>query len=97
VKRHIFRPAAAADLEAIHRWYERERLGLGDEFLSEAQRAVDAVIAIPEAYPVIHRDTRRALVRRFPYGLLFRVLDDLIVFVGCFHTSRDPITWQRRK
>jgi plasmid stabilization system protein ParE len=65
VTRHIFRPVAAADLEAIHGWYERERRGLGDEFLAEARRVVDTVVALPNGYPVIHRDTRRALVRRF--------------------------------
>jgi plasmid stabilization system protein ParE len=97
VTRHIFRPAAAADLEAIHGWYERERRGLGDEFLAEARRVVDTVVALPNGYPVIHRDTRRALVRRFPYGLLYRVVDVLIVFVGCFHTSRDPVSLKRRK
>jgi plasmid stabilization system protein ParE len=97
VKSHIFRPAAAADLERIHRWYERERRGLGDEFLVEAGRAVAAVVAHPQVYPVVHRDTRRAVVRRFPYGLLYRVVDDLIVFVGCFHTSRNPVLWKGRK
>lgn len=80
MKGHLFRPAAASDLEAIHRWYEGERPGLGDEFLTEARRAVEAVVVLPEVYPVIHRDTRRALI-----------------FVGCFHTSRDPVSWKRRK
>jgi len=90
VTRHIFRPAAAADLEVIHGWYERERRGLGEEFLAEARRVVDAVVALPNGYPVIHRDTRRALVHRFPYGLLYRVVDDLVVFVGCFHSPPIP-------
>ena len=97
MKQHIFRPAAAADVEATHRWYERGLGGLGDEFLMEAQRAVVAVVAFPEVYPAVHRDTRRALVRRFPYGLLYRIIDDVIVFVGCFHTSRDPISWKGRR
>jgi toxin ParE1/3/4 len=97
VKPHIFRPVAAADVEAVHRWYEQERAGLGAEFLVEAGRTVAAVVALPETYPAIHRDTRRALIRRFPYGLLYRIVDDLVVFVGCFHTSRAPATWKRRR
>jgi hypothetical protein len=87
VKPHIFRPAAAADIEAIHRRYQEERGGLGTEFLVEAGRTVATVVNLPEAYPVLHRDTRRALIRRFPYGLLYRTIGDLVVFVGCFHTS----------
>jgi len=96
VTRHIFRPAAA-DVEVIHRWYERERRGLGNEFLAEARRVVDSVMALPNGYPVIHRDTRRALVRRFRYGLPYRAVDDLIVFVGCFHTSREPHIVEKAK
>jgi toxin ParE1/3/4 len=83
--------------EAIHRRYEEERSGLGDEFLVEAGRTVEAVLNLPEAYPTLHRDTRRALIRRFPYGLLYRTVGDTIVFVGCFHTSRDPLSWKERK
>ena len=97
MKPHIFRPAAAADVEAVHGRYELERPGLGEEFLVEASRTVEAVIAFPESYPVVHRDTRRALVHRFPHGLLYRILDDVIVFVGCFHTSRDPRSWKQRR
>jgi toxin ParE1/3/4 len=70
---------------------------LGAEFLIEAGRTVEAVVALPKTYPVIHRDTRRALVHRFPYGLLYRIDADLVVFVGCFHTSRAPASWKRRR
>jgi hypothetical protein len=56
-----------------------------------------AVLAAPTAYEVLHRQIRRALVRRFPYGLLFRVIDDVVVFVGCFHTRRSPESWARRR
>jgi len=97
VKTHIFRPVAAADIEAIFRRYERDRRGLGDEFLMEAGQTIDAVVAFPESYPAIYRDIRRALVHRFPHGLLFRIVDDVVVFVGCFHTSRDPQSWKRRR
>lgn len=97
MKRHIFRPVAAADVEAIHRRYEQERPGLGDEFLTEAGRSVDGIVTFPELHPTIYRDTRRALIHRFPYGLLYRIVDEDIVFVGCFHASRDPKAWKLRK
>jgi len=35
VKRYLFRPKAATDVETARGWYERERQGLGDEFLDE--------------------------------------------------------------
>lgn len=62
----IVRPAAAADIEQAFLWYEERRPGLGDEFLVAVQRALDNITAHPARYPVIHRDARRVLLRRFP-------------------------------
>jgi plasmid stabilization system protein ParE len=97
VKRYLFRPKAATDIETARGWYERERQGLGDEFLDEVLTTVQSVLAMPEAYPVVKRQTRRALVHRFPYGLFYRVADETIIFVACFHTSRNPDLWKRRR
>ena len=93
----IFRPAAAADIERAYVWYERERVGLGEEFLAEVFTSVQAVVGRPEAFPILHRQTRRALVRRFPSALFFRVINQQVVFVACFHVRRNPSVWQRRK
>lgn len=93
----IFRPSAAADIERSYRWYEDQRVGLGDEFLEEVSVTVDAVLARPRAYPVLHRDTRRALVRRFPFALFYRTIDETIVVVACFHVQRKPSRWKRRR
>ncbi len=92
----VFRPAAAADIEDAYRWYETQRAGLGGEFLSAVSETLNLLTANPKKYPVIHRETRRALVRRFPYGLFYRLVDDQIVVVACFHASRDPRRWQSR-
>ncbi len=94
---HVFRPAAAADIERAYVWYERERAGLGEEFLAEVFTSVQAVLERPEAFPVLHRQTRRALVRRFPYALFFRVVGERMVFVACFHVRRNPTVWKRRR
>jgi hypothetical protein len=62
-----FRPAAAADVEAAFRWYQVQREGLGDEFLNELVLVVHAIGENAYRFPVVHRDTRRALLHRFPY------------------------------
>jgi plasmid stabilization system protein ParE len=93
----IYRPAAGRDLDRAYVWYERERRGLGEEFLAEVFATAKQILENPESYPVLHRQTRRALVRRFPYGLFYRIIGETIVVVACFHTSRNPIGWQRRR
>jgi len=54
------------------------------------------VSASPAAFPVIRNGVRRAMLRRFPYAVFFRVLPDLIQVIACFHTNRDPVRWRRR-
>ena len=92
----VVRPAAAADIDEAFLWYERQRPGLGEEFLAAVQSTRDSIAAHPAMYPVIHRDTRRALVHRFPYGIFYRVYGEVIVVVACMHGRRDPRRWKSR-
>jgi len=97
LKPPILRLAAAADVEDAYRWYEERREGLGDEFLAAIQAAVDSVVAHPLAAPIVHRDTRRVLVRRFPYGVFYRLIKGQVVVVACFHAKRHPRVWRARR
>jgi plasmid stabilization system protein ParE len=97
VKRVVVRPAAAADIENAYEWYESQQPGLGDEFLAALRTTRDRLLEHPEAYPALHRNTRRALIpQRFPYALFYRLYGDTIVVVACMHAKRDPRLWQRR-
>ncbi len=54
----------------------------------------------PQQFPVVHRDKRRALLKRFPYGLYFlyfRIELTSAVVVGCFHGHRNPTAWKSRQ
>ena len=93
----VVRPAAAADLEDVFLWYEGNRAGLGNEFLDAVEHVFEAVLENPRRHRVVHRDTRRAHVRRFPYGVFYRIVGDDVVVVGCFHGSRDPRRWEDRR
>jgi plasmid stabilization system protein ParE len=89
-------PEAEADIEAARRWYEAQRSGLGDEFLDCLRDTLRRILRNPRAYGVVHQDLRRALIRRFPYGVFYRLRGEEIAVVGVFHGSRDPQAWQSR-
>lgn len=98
MKRVVVRPAAAADIDDAYRWYEAQRSGLGEEFLAALSALRGRIADEPSAFPILHRETRRALIpRRFPYGVFYRVYDDVIVIVACLHARRDPRRWQSRR
>lgn len=90
------RVAAVEDVAVARAWYESERPGLGDDFLVEVDAALERIVESPLRYPVLVRDTRQALLRRFPYRLLYRVAGEDVVVVACFHARRDPGLWKRR-
>jgi len=39
---------------------------------------------------------RRALVRRFPYEILYEIENDEIIIYAIYHCARDPEVWKRR-
>jgi plasmid stabilization system protein ParE len=96
VKPILVRPAAAADIEDAFLWYEAQRPRLGDDFRVELQAAFERVAGDPALYQVVHRNTRRALLRRFPYGVFYRVYPEVIVVVAVMHGRRDPRRWRSR-
>lgn len=93
----LLRPAAAAEVEEAWRWYEEQRPGFGEQFLDAFASQLERVAESPEMYPVVHRDTRRALLKRFPYGVFYRVVGKQVVVVACFHAKRDPRRWRERR
>ena len=92
----ILRPEAAADVEEACRWYEARRQGLSDEFLDVVGEALEFIGTHHESAPIVHRDIRRQLLRRFPCGILYRVIQARVVVLGCFHARRNPRAWRSR-
>jgi plasmid stabilization system protein ParE len=92
----VLRSAAAADVEEAWLWYEAQREGLGDEFLQVVEEALESIAAFPGSAPLVQRDIRRHLLRRFPYGLFYRLIQDQVVVVACFHAKRSPRAWRFR-
>ena len=93
----VTRPAAAAEIETAYRWYEREREGLGSEFLEALQKMVNAIAENPERFPTVRKDIRRAVLRRFPYSIFNRVVSGHVVVIACFHGKRNPRVWSSRR
>lgn len=94
--RVIIRAEAEAELTEAYQWYDRQRLGLGVEFLSSVEAALEAIRERPQSFPIVHKPLRRALVKRFPYSLLYIVEEDAISVLAVFHGRRDSREWRRR-
>ena len=93
----IFTPHARAELIDAQEWYENEVPGLGRRFRAEVEAVIELASANPRQFPVIHKSIRRALLRRFPYAMMFVIeADESLTVIACFHGSRDPAHWRER-
>lgn len=89
-------PEAVRDMAEAFRWYEDQRAGLGEEFLSCVDACIARIARTPGAFAPIHETYRRALVRRFPYAVFFESTEETVTVHAVFHTSRNPNKWRKR-
>ena len=92
----LVRPEAEHDLMEAAAWYEQQQAGLGYRFSEEIETTFARISRHPYSYETLHRGTRRALLRRFPFGIFYRVEDAGIVILAVMHASRDPRRWRDR-
>lgn len=92
----ILAPEAESDLMQAYSWYERQRVGLGEEFLGCVGETLQAITRHPEMHAMVHKDYLRALVRRFPYGIFYEHARNSVTIYAVFHTAKDPEKWRLR-
>ena len=91
-----FQPDAETDVADAAAWYETQRNGLGAEFLDEILSTCDLISENPDMFPVVHRNTRRAVIKKFPFGIYYIAEDSFVSIISVMHGSRDPNTWKDR-
>jgi toxin ParE1/3/4 len=93
-------PDAEAELRAAAEWYEVRSPGLGFDLVAHVSAAIDAVVEQPSVGTPVRKaergGLRRALVDRFPYGIIYLVRENEIVIVAVAHLSRRPGYWRSR-
>ena len=90
------RPDAERDLEDAANWYELQRQRLGLEFLDSVEETLGLIQKHPSMFPVVHKNSRRALIHKFPFGVHYVIADETIVVLAVMHGSRDPKRWKSR-
>jgi len=90
-------PEAEAEALAAARWYEEKASGLGAAFLELVEQSLGAIADNPARFPTVARDVRRALLKRFPFGIFFRVRSGRVKVLAILHLSRDPARWRSRR
>jgi plasmid stabilization system protein ParE len=91
----IIAPEAEQDIAEAYDWYQQRRVGLGEDFLTCVDACMQGICRMPEMYAVVHEKYRRALVRRFPFAVIYECTAEIVTVYSVFHTSRDPDKWRK--
>ncbi len=80
-----YHPRVASDLNDAIAYYNRQQAYLGNEFRAEVFATIERIRLNPLQFPVIDQDIRRGFTHRFPYSVLFRVVNT--------NTTRILVSW----
>ena len=89
-------PLAADEAEAAERWYRDRNETAATRFRRELDRVVELIAERPEAAPPYVGNTRRFLLRSFPFFVVYRVYNDHVEVVAVAHARRRPGYWVQR-
>mgnify|MGYP000377382831 CR=1 FL=1 len=90
-------PEAEKEITASFEWYEEQAIGLGIDFVSELDRAIDSIQSLPHVWPKYQIHYQRFLLSRFPFSVVFEVEEHKIIVYAVMHNSRKPGYWNDRK
>ena len=89
-------PEAGEEAVAAVAWYAERNPAAADELFAEIEHAFERILETPFAFPSHRRGTRRYLMRRFPYGIVYRITAAGLQVIAVAHAKRRPGYWKER-
>ena len=78
------------ELEEAVNYYEEAQRGLGAKFLDETEATIKRILAMPEAWKPLSRRTRRCLLHRFSFAIIYQIRGEEILIVSLMDLRRNP-------
>ena len=89
-------PAALEEAEGAADWYAERSRRAAEAFLNELDRATRQIAEHPERFPAFEFGTRRIVLHKFPYVLVYRESDTSLEIIAVAHGRRRPGYWRNR-
>ena len=92
-----FHKDADEEMKAAAGYYEEQVTGLGDNFLDEMEQGLSRIQQFPLLWPIYEGEYRRYILKRFPYGIIYRIESEKIFIIAVAHLRRKPGYWWDRE
>jgi len=87
---------AEIDFLNSYNFYYDDSPKVADAFFKRINLAFEYIKQNPEIFPVVYKSVRKYVVKKFPFVIYYRIIDNLIQVIAIFHTSRNPEIWNER-
>ena len=94
--RFHFHPEADKEFDEVVRYYEDCQPGLGLDFAEEMYATITRICEYPDAWSQMSKNTRRCLMNRFPYGVIFQSKSGMLLILAVANLHRRPGYWKAR-
>lgn len=94
--KYSFHPEAKEEFFEAINYFEGCRSELGLEFSKEVFSTIQRIIHFPSAWSKFSENTRRCLTNRFPYGVIYQIVEEEIIIIAVMQLNREPNYWKKR-
>jgi len=92
-----FHEEAGTEYDAAFDWYSQRNPDAAVKFDREVDRAIEEILKAPQRWAMGPYGTRRFLLRRFPFILIYRErASGNVQIIAVAHASRRPGFWKKR-
>lgn len=92
----ISSPNTEKDIEKAILWYKDIKVSLAQSFIAELGYCKKDIQQNPRKMQIRYNNIRISFLRKFPYGIHYRLEGNTITIIAVFHTSEDPQKWKNR-
>ena len=95
-RRIEYHEGASADVTSAVTWYQGRSPKAALDFIEELRRASEVIREAPERWPIGKNKTRRFLLWRFPFAIIYSEQEPVVTIWAVAHGSRRPGYWAHR-
>jgi plasmid stabilization system protein ParE len=86
----VLRLKAERAIDRAAEWYDKRNPDAARAFVVAVSAIIDEIRENPLQFPRIRGKLHRAILRHFPYSLVYRLTGSRVVITTCVHFRRHP-------
>ena len=95
-KPYRLHPLAWQEIEGGDNWYRQRSPQASTDFVAEVFSAIESICQAPDRWPKHFCGTRRIILDRFPFSIVYLDAAEVVNIVAVAHSKRKPGYWKRR-